>query len=122
MALTRQSAKAATVEIRFARQFSMGYLQFNVMEHQNLVEKHARALGLDEVKVTWVTFNGPEAMNGALISGSVDVVAGGIPGLVTFWARTRASIPACRSSCAWTAGTRNWCVMGSTCRCGSSAP
>lgn len=89
MALTRQSAKAATVEIRFARQFSMGYLQFNVMEHQNLVEKHARALGLDEVKVTWVTFNGPEAMNGALISGSVDVVAGGIPGLVTFWARTR---------------------------------
>jgi len=89
MALTRQSAKAATTEIRFARQFSMGYLQFNVMEHQNLVEKHARVLGLDDVKVTWVTFNGPEAMNGALISGSVDVVAGGIPGLVTFWARTR---------------------------------
>ncbi|MGI4768778.1 MAG: ABC transporter substrate-binding protein [Janthinobacterium lividum] len=88
-ALTGQPARAATPEIRFARQFSMGYLQFNVMEHQGLVEKHAKALGLDEIKVSWVTLNGPEAMNGALLSDSVDVVSGGIPGLVTFWARTR---------------------------------
>ncbi len=67
----------------------MGYLQFNVMEHHNLVEKHAKALGLDDVKVSWMTFNGPDAMNGALIADSIDVVSGGIPGLVTFWARTR---------------------------------
>src|ERR671932_484293 len=83
------SAKAETPEIRFARQFSMGYLQFNVMEHEKLVEKHARALGLPDVKVSWVTFNGPNAMNEALISRSVDVVAGGVPGLLTIWARTR---------------------------------
>lgn len=88
-ALAGRPARAAAPEIRFARQFSMGYLQFNVMEHQGLVEKHAKALGLDDIKVSWVTFNGPEAMNGALLSDSVDVVSGGIPGLVTFWARTR---------------------------------
>ena len=82
-------AKAETPEIRFARQFSMGYLQFNVMEHEKLVEKHARALGLPDVKVSWITFNGPNAMNEALISRSVDVVAGGVPGLLTIWARTR---------------------------------
>ena len=82
-------ARAAVPEIRFARQFSMGYLQFNVMERQRLLEKHAAALGLPDVKVSWITFNGPDAMNGALISDSVDIVSGGIPGLVTLWARTR---------------------------------
>ena len=67
----------------------MGYLQFNVMEHEKLLEKHAAALGLKDVKIAWSTFNGPDAMNNALISDSVDIVAGGMPGLVTLWARTK---------------------------------
>ena len=75
-------------EIRLAKQFSMGYVQFNVLEHEKLIEKHARALGLGDVKVTWATFNGPDAMNTALLSDQVDVVAGGVPGLVTLWAKT----------------------------------
>jgi len=76
-------------EIRLARQFSMGYLQFNVIEHQKLIEKHARALGIPEVKVSWATFNGPNAMNDALVSGTIDIVAGGVPGLLTLWNKTR---------------------------------
>ncbi len=88
-ALLAAPAAAQTPEIRLARQFSMGYLQFNVMEHQQLIEKHARALGLPGVKVSWVTFNGPAAVNEALLSGSVDVAAGGTPGLLVLWARTK---------------------------------
>ena len=37
------AAIAQVPEIRLARQFSMGYLQFNVMEHQQLIEKIGRA-------------------------------------------------------------------------------
>jgi len=48
-----QVAPAQTPEIRLARQFSMGYLQLNVMEHHKLIEKHAKALGIPEVKVSW---------------------------------------------------------------------
>ncbi len=87
--LPGRRARAAVPEIRFARQFSMGYLQFNVMERQKLVQKHAAALGLPEVNVSWITFNGPDAMNGALISDTVDIVSGGIPGMLTLWSRTR---------------------------------
>jgi NitT/TauT family transport system substrate-binding protein len=83
------AAAACAQEIRIARQFSMGYLQFNVMEHEKLLEKHATALGLKDVKIAWSLFNGPDAMNNALISDSVDVVSGGTPGLVTIWARTK---------------------------------
>ncbi|MEA2902968.1 MAG: sulfonate transport system substrate-binding protein [Alphaproteobacteria bacterium] len=86
-ALTLPSAASAQ-EIRIARQFSMGYLQFNVMEHEKLLEKHAAALGLKDLKIVWATFNGPDAMNNALISDSVDIVAGGVPGLLTLWNRT----------------------------------
>ena len=62
------TAAAQAQELRIARQFSMGYLQFNVMEHDKLLEKHAAALGLKDVKIAWSTFNGPDAMNNALIS------------------------------------------------------
>jgi len=82
-------AAAEVPEIRFARQFSMSYLQFNLMERQHLLEKHAKAAGIPEVKVVWATFNSPAAMNDALLSGSVDIVSGGVPGLLTIWARTQ---------------------------------
>ena len=82
-------AFAQVPEIRFARQFSMGYLQFNMMQQHKLLEKHAKEAGIPELKVTWATFNGPNAMNDALLSGSVDIVSGGVPGLLTLWARTR---------------------------------
>lgn len=90
-ALTAAQAVAEVAEIRFARQFSMGYLQFNLMERHKLLEKHAKIAGLPEVKVVWATFNGPNAMNDALLSNSVDIVAGGVPGLLTLWARTKAT-------------------------------
>src|SRR4051812_50170471 len=76
------ASAAPAQEVRIARQFSMGYLQFNVMEHEKLLEKHAAALGLKDVKIAWSIFNGPDAMNNALISDSIDIVAGGTPRLV----------------------------------------
>jgi NitT/TauT family transport system substrate-binding protein len=84
-------AKAEVGEIRFAQQFSMGYLQFDVMKHQDLLAKHVAALGLPPVKVSWVTFSGPDMMNDALLSGSIDIASGGVPGLLTIWAKTRGS-------------------------------
>ncbi len=87
--LTAVTAGAQVPEVRFAQQFSMGYLQFNVMKHQGLLEKHAKALGIPEVKVVWNTFNGPDSMNDALLSGAIDIASGGVPGLLTIWAKTR---------------------------------
>jgi len=82
-------AKAQVPEIRLAKQFSMGYLQLNVMEHQKLIEKHAKALGIPEVKVFWLQFNGPAAVNDALLSGTIDIASGGVPGLLVLWAKTK---------------------------------
>jgi NitT/TauT family transport system substrate-binding protein len=96
------AANAQVPEVRFARQFSMSYLQFNLMERLHLVEKHAKAAGVAEVKVLWATFNSPAAMNDALLSGSVDIVSGGVPGLLTIWSRTQGTANAVKGIAAFT--------------------
>jgi NitT/TauT family transport system substrate-binding protein len=88
-ALMTFGARAEVPEVRIARQFSMGYLQFNVIEHEKLIQKHAAALGIPEVKVSGVRFNGPASMNDALISDSVDIVGGSPNGMFTLWAKAR---------------------------------
>src|ERR1700716_2863629 len=100
--LSAATASAQVPEIRFARQFSMGYLQFNVMEKHRLLEKHAKATGIPDVKVVWATFNSPAAMNDALLSGSVDIVSGGVPGLLTIWSRTQGTPNAVKGIAAFT--------------------
>jgi NitT/TauT family transport system substrate-binding protein len=82
-------ASAEVPEIRLVQQFSIGYLQLNVMEHEKLIEKHAKLMGIPEVKVVWLKFNGPSAVNDALLSGSLDIASGGVPGLLTLWAKTK---------------------------------
>lgn len=82
-------ARAEVPEVRFARQYSMGYLQFNVIEHEHLIQKHAAELGIPDVKVSGVRFNGPASMNDALISDTVDIVGGSPNGMYTLWAKTR---------------------------------
>ena len=81
-------ARAEVSELRIAQQTSVAFLQFNVMKHRKLAEKHAALLGVPDLKVTFATFNGPDAMNDALLSGAVDVVSGGPPGLIVIWAKT----------------------------------
>src|SRR4051812_7996398 len=82
------TTSATAAEIRLAQQFSMGYLQFNVMKRDRLIEKYATQRGLKDFNVSWQRFNGPAAMNEALLSGSTDIVAGGVPGLITLWDKT----------------------------------
>lgn len=97
-------ARADATAIRFAQQQSIGYLQFNVLKHEHLLEKRAAELGIPNLQVSWLTLSGPDAMNDALLSGSVDVVAGGVPALLIVWGRTRGTANEVRGICALTQG------------------
>lgn len=87
--LAAASARAEVPEVRLARQYSIGYLQLNVLEHEHLIQKHAAALGIPEVKVSFGRFNGTPAMTDALLSGSLDIVSGAMSGLFPIWSKTR---------------------------------
>jgi NitT/TauT family transport system substrate-binding protein len=70
----------------------LGFLSFVVMEKQGLIEKHAKAAGIDNLKVTWVNVGGPAQVNDALLSGSAHLAVGGPPGFLLLWDRTRTSM------------------------------
>jgi NitT/TauT family transport system substrate-binding protein len=83
------AARGETSEIRCAQQYGLSYLALMMMEDGHLVEKHAKQLGLGEVKATWAKLGGPGAMNDALLSGGLDFATGGVPSLITLWAKTK---------------------------------
>ncbi len=81
-------ATAEVNELRVAKQYGLGYLQLILMEDGQLIEKQAKAAGLGDLKVSWNTFRSSDVMNDALLSGSVDFVCLGPPGLAIIWAKT----------------------------------
>lgn len=76
-------------EIRLAKQFGISYLPLTVMEETKLIEKHAKAAGLGDIKVEWSKLASGAPMNDALLSGNLDIAAGGVGPLLTIWARTK---------------------------------
>src|SRR5947199_4651419 len=91
VALTSLPARAEMTEIAVAEQYGIGYLPLMLMEEKKLIEKHAKAAGVD-VKVGWAKFAGGNVMNDALLSGSLQFASGGVGPLVTLWARTRGNL------------------------------
>jgi NitT/TauT family transport system substrate-binding protein len=61
------------------------------MEHQRLLEKHAKAAGLGDIKVTWSVFSGGTTINDALLSGDLHFASGGVTPFLLLWDRSRAS-------------------------------
>ena len=91
-AMALSSASLAEVaSIKIGRSFSLGQLPAMVMEKHRLVEKHAKAAGID-LDVEWHTFAGAAAENDALLSGSVAFTANGVPGLLILWDKTHGQV------------------------------
>ncbi len=86
LALAAGSARAESV--RIARQFGISYLPLILMQDAGLLEQEGKARGL-ELAPEWVTFTGGPPINDALISGSIDIAAGGVGPMLTLWSRTR---------------------------------
>ena len=57
-----------------------------------MVEKHAKAAGLPEFKMTWITFNSGGRRPDALLSGSVDLVTSGVSNMLLLWERTKGQV------------------------------
>jgi NitT/TauT family transport system substrate-binding protein len=83
---------AEVKEVRLAKQYGLGYLPLIIMEEQRLIEKHAKAAGLGDVKVTWATLGGGSAMNDAILSNSVDYISSGVAPLVVLWDKSKGSV------------------------------
>ncbi|MEO9338807.1 ABC transporter substrate-binding protein [Mesorhizobium sp. SB112] len=78
--------------IRISEQFGTIYLPLHVIRDQNLLEKHAKAVGLDSIEVEWAKISGGAAVNDAILSGAIDIAAAGIGPFLTLWDRTDGAV------------------------------
>jgi NitT/TauT family transport system substrate-binding protein len=86
-ALVAAAPAHAEGRLRVAQQFGITYLLLNVAQDQKLIEKHGKQLGVP-IAVDWVQLSGGNAVNDALLSGSIDVAGAGVGPLLTIWDRT----------------------------------
>jgi len=86
------AASAEVKEVQIARGFAIPHLPMMIMEHDKLLEKHALAAGLGDIRVTYSTIGGGSVMNDSLISGALSFGVGGPPPMLTLWDKTRSGI------------------------------
>jgi NitT/TauT family transport system substrate-binding protein len=91
LAASASSPRAELAEITIAQQFGVSFLPLMLMERDSLIEKHAKAAGI-EVKTSWQKVAGPSVINDGLLSGNVHFGAVGAPSLVTLWSRTKTNV------------------------------
>jgi len=85
-------AAAEVSEVKMMSQYGIGYMQLTLMKHDKLVEKHLKAEGLGDTKVTWATLGAGAAANDALLAGSLHFAAGGTGPAIILWDKTRGGV------------------------------
>ena len=84
------AAEVATLNVPLGAG-GFGFLPLHMMRKHGLVEKHAKAAGI-ELAVNWANVGGPAAMNDALLSGTAHFISAGPPAFITLWDKTRRNI------------------------------
>ena len=75
-------------EVHISRQFGLPYIPLVIMEQKQLIEKHAKRLGVGELKLTWSTVGTTTATFDGLLSGKIDFASAGITALLQLWDKT----------------------------------
>src|SRR5437763_13092365 len=83
---------AESNEFRVARQPGLVYLQAIIMEEKKLIEKHAAALGLKDLKVDYSIITSGGVMTEAILSNSIDLAITGVSNLLLVWGKTNGQI------------------------------
>ncbi len=86
------TARAEVKELRVSQQFGIGYLPLQVARNKGLFEKHAKAEGVDDLKVSFVTLGGGASTNDALLSDSIHIGTGGVAPFLAAWAKTKGNL------------------------------
>jgi NitT/TauT family transport system substrate-binding protein len=77
------SAQAQT-PVKIGTGFGVGFLPMFIADDMKLIEKNAKAAGLD-VKAEYIRFSGSSAMQDAVLSGSVDMGVYGVAAMLIAW-------------------------------------
>jgi NitT/TauT family transport system substrate-binding protein len=91
-ALAAPVSAAESNQFRVGRQPGLVYLQAIIMEEKKLIEKHAAALGLPNLKVDYSIITSGGVMTEAILSDSIDMAITGVSNLLLVWGKTNGQI------------------------------
>ena len=91
LALLSPAVSAEMTEINVAQQYGISYLPLMLMEEHKLIEKHAKAAGVD-VKVGWAKFAGRQRDERRVAVEQPAVRVRRRGAVVTLWARTKGNL------------------------------
>lgn len=81
------NALAEVSEVRLARQYGIAYLPLMIVEHDKLIEKHAKQAGIN-VEAKFNQIGTTSMMNDALLAGSLDFGSVSAVGIAYLWDKT----------------------------------
>ena len=90
--VAKPAPAAESNEFRVGRQPGLVYLQLIIMEEKKLIEKHAAALGLSNLNISYKIITSGGVMTEAVLSDSVDVAISGMSNMLLVWSRTNGQI------------------------------
>src|SRR5213596_1545048 len=82
-------ARAEVSEVRISHGYGVLYLPLMIMASEKLVEKHAKATGLPDVRAEYKVLDGGNVINDAMLSGALDIASIGVAGFLTLWAKAK---------------------------------
>jgi NitT/TauT family transport system substrate-binding protein len=94
LSLIAVTARAEVAELKISRQPGLLFAPLILAEHHKLIEKHAKAAGLPDLKVSWIRLMSGGANNDALLSGSLHIVTSGVTNMVLLWGKTNGDVKA----------------------------
>ena len=83
------SAKAEVDTVNMAQQFGLLYVPLHVVMEQNLIQKHAKKIGIPEPKIKLFKISGGANINKALLAGTIDFGAHGVGPALKLWGKTK---------------------------------
>src|SRR6516164_5910425 len=83
------TARAEVSEVRISYGYGVLYLPLMIMDSERLLEKHAKAAGLQDIKASYRVLDGGNVINDAMLSGALDIASIGVPGFLTLWAKAK---------------------------------
>jgi sulfonate transport system substrate-binding protein len=89
LAFNGAAARAEVSEVRISHGYGVLYLPLMLMASEKLVEKHARAAGLGDVRVEYKLLDGGNVINDAMLAGALDIASIGVAGFLTLWAKAK---------------------------------
>jgi NitT/TauT family transport system substrate-binding protein len=94
LTLAAGTARAEVSELKITKQPGLLFSPMLLMEQHKLVEKHAKEVGVPELKASWLTIMSGGANNDALLSGSVHITTSGVTNLLLLWGKTNGDVKA----------------------------